>query len=178
VNNAVVVRRAEVDDALAIAEVHVASWNGAYRGLMPQQLLDAHTVQRREPLWRDQLASACVTTWVAELSGRVIGFASVGPSRDSDITGAVGELRAIYLTPEAWGTGAGYALHESALATLATNYDEAVLWVLDSNARAREFYERHHWSADGATKQETRGDAVLNEVRYRRFTAATGRGQL
>ena len=89
-----------------------------------------------------------------------------------------GPFIAVYLTTEAWGTGAGYALHESALATLATNYDEAVLWVLDSNARAREFYERHHWSADGATKQETRGDAVLNEVRYRRFTAATGRGQL
>lgn len=170
-------RLAEVDDAIAIAEVHVASWHGAYRGLMPQQLLDAHTVERRVPSWREQLASAEVTTWVAQLSGAVVGFASVGPARDADITGSVGELRAIYLTPDAWGTGSGHALHESALATLAASYDEAVLWVLESNARARAFYERHDWHVDGATKQETRGDAVLDEVRYRRFTAAKGREQ-
>jgi len=36
----VAVRRATIDDAVDIADVHVATWRATYRGLMPQSLLD------------------------------------------------------------------------------------------------------------------------------------------
>jgi GNAT superfamily N-acetyltransferase len=162
------VRLAELGDADAIAEVHVASWRGAYTGLLPASVLDAHTVERRAARWREGLANANQRTWVALSDGIVVGFASGGPARDPDVTGRVGELYAIYVTPAAWDRGVGHALHQAALAALGDEYDAVVLWVLDGNARARRFYGRHGWSPDGAVKQEHRGESVLNEVRYRR----------
>ena len=161
-------RQANVEDAEAIAEVHVASWRGAYTGLLPAAVLDAHTVQRRTARWREELAARGQTTWVAVEADTVVGFASVGSSRDPDTGPGVGELYAIYVTPAAWDKAVGHALHEAAVSTLASEYEGAVLWVLDGNARARRFYERHGWRLDGAAKQEARGDAILNEVRYRR----------
>lgn len=47
----------------------------------------------------------------------------------------------------------------------------AILWVLESNARARRFYERAGWRPDGGTKIESRGEIELHEVRYRAVIA-------
>jgi GNAT superfamily N-acetyltransferase len=170
VSTGVEVRVATLDDADAIAEVHVASWRGAYAGLLPASILDALSVERRAVGWREQLVAAEQTTWVALDSGTVVGFASVGPGRDVDAE-RLGELYAIYVAPPGWGRAVGHALHQAAVTELGLTYDEAVLWVLDGNARARRFYERQGWSPDGAVKQEQRGEVVLNEVRYRRSLA-------
>jgi ribosomal protein S18 acetylase RimI-like enzyme len=43
----------------------------------------------------------------------------------------------------------------------------ATLWVLKTNQRARHFYERHGWVADGTQKNVWRGDVRLDETRYR-----------
>ncbi len=39
--------------------------------------------------------------------------------------------------------------------------------MLETNVRARRFYETAGWRADGGRKTEQRGDVVLREVRYR-----------
>ena len=41
-------RRATVDDAAEIAVAHVASWKAAYRGLLPDQMLDSRSVTERQ----------------------------------------------------------------------------------------------------------------------------------
>jgi ribosomal protein S18 acetylase RimI-like enzyme len=159
---------AGVRDATAIAKVHVASWRGAYAGLLPQPLLDTLSVQRRAEQWRDQLADTEQVTLVAVgVTEEVIGFASVGASGDADADASTGELYAIYLSP-LWGVGIGSTLHDAAVAMLSQRYTEATLWVLDGNTRARAFYERQGWDTNGLVREETRGGAVLNEVRYRR----------
>jgi len=169
------IRRAGLDDATAIAEVHVASWRGAYAELLPQSLLDALSVERRADQWRDQLADPEQTTLVAVDGLRgVVGLASVGESRDTDTDASTGELSAIYLHPSVWGVGLGRALHEAAVAALSHRYRAAKLWVLDSNTRAQVFYERQGWVADGAVKVDRRGDAVLNELRYHRALGGLG----
>src|SRR4051794_40050923 len=162
-----VIRRAAPDDANAIAEIHVASWRGAYQGLLPQAMLDNQSVERRAEHWRQQVVHPGQITLVADSDGQVVGFAASGPSRDDDAADAA-ELYAIYVTPDAWSTGAGHALHDATIALLAPEFDEVVLWVLAGNARARTFYERHGWSTDGSTKQDQRDDVILDEVRYRR----------
>ncbi len=99
----------------------------------------------------------------------MIGFASAGPSRDDDAErGSIGELYAIYVLARWWGGGTGRRLQAEALAGLRdTGYREATLWVLDTNRRARAFYERTGWTPDGATKQEEFG-LPITEIRYRR----------
>lgn len=62
-------------------------------------------------------------------------------------------LESMYVRPAAWGTGAADELHAAALAELrARGVDRARLWVLEQNGRARRFYERHGWRADGTSR--------------------------
>ena len=82
--------------------------------------------------------------------------------------GRVGELYALYVTPAWWSTGTGRALMGSVLAALeAERYRRVVLWVLADNARARRFYERAGFAADGGTNILTGLGGVL-ELRYTR----------
>lgn len=164
------IRPATVADAEQIAEVHVATWRAAYRGLLPQALLDGLTVASRADGWRRILSSDASMTLVAvdEATGRVVGFVGVGRSRDDDAGATVGELHAIYLHPDQWGRGIGRALHDAGLQALAGDFMEATLWVLSGNDQARAFYERQGWRPDGHTKDDERGDVILSEVRYRR----------
>ena len=78
-------------------------------------------------------------------------------------------VAAIYLSSDSWGKGFGRELMNAALAHLAgAGYSHVTLWVLDTNARARAFYAKAGFTADGAVKVDDRGSFQLREVRYRR----------
>lgn len=168
-----VIRAARVGDASQIAVVHVRSWQGAYRGLLPQAYLDGLDPAQRVGRWERTLAEANdgrEGVLVANASGTLLGFVGYSPSRDADMDPArVGEIDAIYLLPSAWGKGVGRRLMGAALARLAeAQFDQVMLWVLDSNVRARRFYEAGGWLADGARKiEESRGFPIA-QLRYKR----------
>jgi RimJ/RimL family protein N-acetyltransferase len=167
------VRPARIEDVAAIAEIHVRSWQAAYAGLIPQSYLDSLTPAQREPGWtraiQDGDASRGGTLLVTDDGEKVIGFARICESRDADSAASdVGEVQAIYLAPDAWGTGAGRALMTAALARLTElGYQQATLWVLDSNVRARRFYAAAGFHPDGAVKDDDSHGFVLREIRYR-----------
>jgi len=165
------VRCAEPQDAPVVARVHVDSWRRAYSGLLPQEYLDTLSVEARTKTWAkafSQLPGQTPTNLVAELDGQIIGIASVGPNRDNDTDTATHELWGLYLDPAHWGAGHGHTLHTGALDVAhASGAAAATLWVLTTNQRARHFYERHGWAADGADKTAWRGDVRLDETRYR-----------
>ena len=177
--SAVAIRRAAEADTAAVAALHVRAWQWAYRGLLPDAYLDGLTEQiaRRENMWRRQLQGAQPDrpVWVAERGGEVIGFCNTSPARDGEA--ATAELQALYLDPEVVGTGVGAALMRHALADLRARGNRAVvLWVLDTNARARRFYEKGGWRADGMEKTETIWEVPVREVRYRILFADEGCG--
>ena len=164
-------RDAAPADAEALAEVHVASWKAAYRGLMPDAFLDGLAPADRLDRWRKRFAEPGTRILVWEEGGRITGFCFGGSSRDQD-TGPCrcGEIYAIYLRPEAWGRSIGRALYEAAIEDLRSRgFQELTLWVLRGNRRARDFYERMGMTLDGADKVKTMPPGIqLDEVRYRR----------
>jgi ribosomal protein S18 acetylase RimI-like enzyme len=171
VSAAPVVRRAVYADARALAELHVRSWQWAYREQLPASFLDAlsATVDRREARRREVLAvpRSDQRTWVAEVSGKVVGFADTGPNGDDGAPPETAELYAIYLNEAVAGSGVGRALMQQATDDLRQRgYRQAILWVLEGNTRARRFYESAGWSADGASKTDTIQSLVLRELRY------------
>ena len=171
-----VIRLAEFDDADSMAAVHVESWRAAYRGLVPQHVLDGVSHARQADIWRDILRAQDGQTLVV-VGGKdseVGGFVNVGRSRDEDAASTVGELRKIYLREQWWNIGAGRLLHDAGLDLLRVGFDEATLWVLDGNERAGSFYARRGWRADGAVKSQERGGVALPELRYRRALEVTG----
>jgi ribosomal protein S18 acetylase RimI-like enzyme len=174
-----VIRAARVADAPQIAVVHVLSWQGAYRGLLPQAYLDGLDPAQRVGRWERSLAEANRGrngVLVADASGTLLGFVGYSPSRDGDADpGRAGEIDAIYLLPRAWGKGVGRRLMDAALGRLGeAKFEQVRLWVLDSNVRARRFYEAGGWHADGAQKvDESRGFPVT-QVRYQRTLPSSG----
>jgi ribosomal protein S18 acetylase RimI-like enzyme len=161
------VRRARVGDALVMGGVHVRAWQSAYRGQMPDEYLDGLSAQERAQMWSDTLARHDDSRAIVVVhDGEVVGFAAVGPAADAPSTG---ELYSINIEPDRWGRGYGRALLAQAEVELASlGYDEAVLWVLPGNERARRFYEATGWAPDGTERVREILGVVVSEIRYRR----------
>ncbi|MEM9466428.1 MAG: GNAT family N-acetyltransferase [Actinomycetota bacterium] len=165
------VRTARVEDGEAMGRIHVESWRAAYVGVVPQTHLDALDAQERGANWRAAIEANPDPDHgrrlVVEVDGEVVGLALVVADRDGEE--GVGEIPLIYVHPTAWGTGAGFALMVECEAEMQRRgFTAAVLWVLEANPRARAFYERQGWFADGGRKIEEIGGVELAEIRYRR----------
>ncbi len=172
-----IIRDATLDDAAALARVHVAAWRAGYRGMMPDAFLDALDPTTRGDRWRAILAGRGrdKRLFVAVEGDELVGFADVGPLRPAPERDR-GELYAINVHPRAWGSGVSVLLLDRATRALAElGFRGAVLWCLRGNARARRFYERESWRTDGAelAKAVTEGGITitLDEVRYYRLLA-------
>ncbi|HKV78940.1 MAG TPA: GNAT family N-acetyltransferase [Candidatus Sulfotelmatobacter sp.] len=162
-------RRAEPDDAMAVARVHVRSWQVAYRTLLPDDYLDQLRPEDRAKTYDfANLDPLKPRTVVASEERVILGFATTMPSRDADLP-EHGELCAIYVDPDRWGQGIGMALLSAARANLfALGYRQALLWVLAGNARAERFYRTDQWVADGCCRTDSVWGVTVNEVRYQR----------
>lgn len=167
----VVVRPAGIADAEGIARVRNASWRGAYRGIVPDAVLDGYALAAETDRWRERLASPGPVVVRVAFAGDppvIVGFVTAGPGRHAGEDG-LGEVWAIYVDPAAQGRGAGRALMDAAERALAVRgFLEAVLWVFEANDAARGFYEHLGWTPDGAAKPYEIGGAAPIEVRYRK----------
>ena len=164
------IRRSREDDARGIAEVHVKTWRDAYRDQLPDAYLARLSVENRERTWSNELRDLPPDRrpWVAEAGGRIIGFVSVGGSRDHSATPGEAEVYAIYVMSDCWARGVGRNLLEHAERDLrAFGYSEAILWCFAANSRARAFYEKVGWKWDGGTFIHEIGGREVGEVRYR-----------
>jgi len=172
-----IIRRAELDDAMAIADVHVRSWKAAYPGQIPQGYLDSLHPEDRVESWQLVLTRTdwpregvflLVDTSATAGDGKVVGFSHICPTRDDDRDLATtGEITSIYLAPEVWSSGNGVRLMDASLDEMVTaGYETASLWALDTNVRARRFYEIGGWTADGATKVHDWVSFTCTDVRY------------
>jgi ribosomal protein S18 acetylase RimI-like enzyme len=165
----ILIRPASVEDAERIAAVHIASWREAYADVVPQDYLDSLDLASRTERWREVFSNLDrgTSVWVAEEEGEVLGFASLGPSRDEDADRTTMEIYTIYLEPSAWGRGVARELMRTVLAALPAGA-AVTLWVLAANERAQLFYRRNGFTADGVERMEEIGGQPFREVRYRR----------
>jgi GNAT superfamily N-acetyltransferase len=162
-------RLAEPADALAVARVHVRSWQVAYRTLVPDEFLDKLRPEERASRYdfatRDPQKPRTI---LAMEENAVLGFATTSPSRDTDLP-VHGELCALYVDPELWGRGIGAALIAAARARLIeSGFRNALLWMLAGNSRAERFYGIDGWKPDGVRRTDTRRGVVLDELRLQR----------
>ena len=165
------IRDAQASDARGIAEVHVGSWQVAYAHLLPKEDLAQLDVDQFAA-WRGRRIQAMdpansATLLITDDDG-IAGFADVGPTRDEYLDATtVGELYAIYLDPSRWDKGYGSELIRAAEAAMARlGFRSAMLWVLEGNDRAREFYAAAGWEPDGGRQLEQIISVALHEVRY------------
>ena len=138
------VRPAGPSDAEAIAGVQSRSWQTAYLGMLPNEVLLGFGQAQGVTFWQRILerGDADDSVLVAELEGDVVGFVSCGPIRDR-IPGYSGEFYALYVLPEAQGCGIGTSLIAHAARRLVRcRWLSAAVWVLEDNGFGRRFYAR------------------------------------
>ncbi|MGY1496359.1 N-acetyltransferase family protein [Streptomyces sp. QTS52] len=168
-NDPILVREMTLDDCERVSEIRIRGWQHAYQGLMPQPYLDALSVpedaERRRMFF--VRAGSEVVDLVAEQAGEVVGWACHGPYRDGEIRTDDAELYAIYVDAGRFGTGVGQALLREAVRRCAdARHPRMLLWVLKGNERARRFYERAGFAADGAEEPFDVDGIAVPEVRY------------
>jgi len=152
------VRVAALDDAQAIAQVQVSTWQHTYRGILPQAFLESLDVERSAESWQAVIGDKRRTTLVVDAPG-VVGFCTAGPSRGEHY-GYRGEVEAIYILPAEQGRGHGTALIRATMRWLAERELEPVLvWALEANAAAHGFYE-----SLGARRLDTRLLRIANAL--------------
>jgi ribosomal protein S18 acetylase RimI-like enzyme len=163
------IRKAELLDAKGIAQVHVAAWKSAYRGLLPDNVLDRLAVDDVERRWKERIAKPWGHIFVVEKKDRLVGFVACGGSQDEDIDqDKVGEIYVLYVHPEEWRRGYGTVLLDKAIGRLrGDGVEKVILWVLRGNELALGFYEAAGFEADGASRVKQRVDGLeMPIVRY------------
>jgi GNAT superfamily N-acetyltransferase len=162
------IRAARPGDEMAVAEVHVRSWQEGYRGLMPDEFLDAQDPRDRVGRYDFGGGEGAPTTLLAFEDDDLLGFVTICPSRDEDAQG-LGEVAALYVDPVRYRGGVGRRLMAAARESLReSGFTDAVLWVLDGNDRAARFYEREGWEPDGSRRYEDPYDIPSHVSRFRR----------
>ena len=161
-----IIRPATVEDVTAIAEVHVSTWQSAYKGLLADELLQSLSIARRKQGWQAIITEAATAVIVAEVTGQVVGFSNFGASRDSNASPTVAEIYAIYLLAAYWGEGIGKVMMQASLRELAKrSFRSTTLWVLETNQRTIDFYTGMGFSLDGEAKVEQWGELKIPEIR-------------
>ncbi len=152
----------EADNRNEIRRIYSESWKHAYRGIVPQEFLDAIT----EDQCGRAIGTPGVNTMICIEDGRIIGTCSFCKSRFGQYPDS-GEVMSIYFLPEYMGKGYGSKLIKAVLDELEKQgFKEVFLWTLEENDHARQFYERNGFSCTGEYLNDNIGGKDLKEVRY------------
>jgi GNAT superfamily N-acetyltransferase len=162
-----VIRPAQIDDALAIARVHVDTWRTTYAGIVPDEHLANLSYERCQAGWVEVLSNPRSEThaFVAEVqAGQIVAFACGGPLHEA-LAGFDVELYNLYVVQSFQGFGIGRLLVKQVADDLKSRgYHSLVIWVLQDNPACR-FYERlgGHLAAEKVVEIGGRG---LVDVAY------------
>jgi len=159
------IRRAVIDDAERIAEIHIFGWRSAYRGIVSDAYLFGKTsVAGRIAGVRKAIDEGLEETYVFEEDGILKAFMTIGNARNADKSDAF-ELWGLYVEPLFKGQGVGtqmVAFCEQCARE--RGFTEIILWVFKDNAKSRRFYEKMGYAPDGKEETIARFNAV--QVRY------------
>lgn len=163
-------RPATLRDAKAIAEIHVASWQQAYKGILSDEHLDSLSLDKRQAFWREAIDLCEPQVVVVSDGTQIAGFVAFDRSRDKGTPSSTGEIWAIYAHPKYWGRGAGLALWDAARDGLQEEgCTKVTLWVALRNERALRFYDLAGFKRElPSAKTVDIGGTRIEEIRLHR----------
>ncbi|KGR76986.1 GNAT family N-acetyltransferase [Ureibacillus sinduriensis] len=129
------IRPMQDEDIKQVQDIAKTTWYATYKGIIPVEVQNnfLKTAYSDENMKRRLERSFL---YVAEVEGKVVGFANYSPIRD----GGKVELAAIYLYPQLQGLGIGTALLQQAIIDL-EGIKEIYINVEKENHIGKAFYE-------------------------------------
>ena len=139
------IRDAAAADAAAIARVTIATWRAAYRGIVPERVLDGLSQEAMTALFDRSLGRVTPQGpfyLVVEAPGYgVVGYLGGGPERTGD-PAFTGEVLQLYVLPTWQARGLGRRLLGMGARRLEQRgHHSLLIWVYTANEAGRRFYE-------------------------------------
>lgn len=149
--------------------MHWAGLEAAFLGRVQGWPEVPRNVEARVRRWRAWLSDSKIDVIVGELDGEIVGLCALLPGSDSDLDPSKeAEIPTLYVHPNHWHNGYGQALcRETLRVARSRGFVSVVLWVVDMNKRARDFYLSFGFNPDGATRPEPHSAEPLTASRYR-----------
>lgn len=132
----------------AAAEIHAASWRASHAAVCAPDFVAAHSAERQRAFLARKL----------EGGSRIFLLTDGGPAGLISVTGSL--IEDLYVHPEKQGRGYGSALLRYAIRECAGT---PTLWLLETNDRARDFYEGRGFRPTGNID---RSHGPLAEIEY------------
>lgn len=134
------IREAKLSDAPGIARVNVDTWRSTYEGILPPHQLALVTMSDRKRYARELITAPESSIMVAETeSGKIVGFAALGPERVGNLP-FKGELYVIYVLKPFQRKGIGRRLMAAVRNKLVQmGIHSFMVWALHDNPYQR-FY--------------------------------------
>ena len=159
-------REATADDAALLSRIFCASWCSAYQGLIPEDYLRRMPEDAWTPTLRSWLGSGRMYGLIALTDEEPVGAVVFGRGRDAGYEDW-GEIVALYLLPEATGSGTGSALLKQALNLLREDgFARCYLWSIDGNTQAEAFYQKRGFCRTDDCIRYQLGGQDVTDVRY------------
>ena len=167
------IRQARVDDCPALAALHLRTALFAFSSIFPSDAprpkLDDLSLDWERRL--GGLHGPNVRGYVAAVGDQLAGVILAGVDPDHL---EMGHIARLYVDAPHWGQGIGRLL-DAAICHLPSaichlrqvGYEQASLWVLEGNARARSWYQRLGWTCTGERKVAAEAIGV-EDLRYTR----------
>jgi GNAT superfamily N-acetyltransferase len=160
-------RAATAEDIHAIARLHAESWRTAYRGQYRDAYLDGPVFGDRLRVWRERLTAPSPNQHVivADDGAAIAGFACAFGD-DDPAWGTL--LDNIHVDPTRKRSGIGTLLLCETARWAEREHPRIgfYLWVLEANAAARSFYERHGARNAGRQLSTAPGGGSISGLRY------------
>ncbi len=162
-----IIRQAEPRDARHVAEIHTASWQSAFHGIMSDDFLARQNVEKREAEWLKNIMDYPGNLLIiSDSESDIVGFSCSGRVVRQTEHAFDGQVFGIHVSPVSKGRGYGRQLMTASFNWLASlGCKNAFLWTLEANDDARGFYE----ALGGriiALKSDNFGDRTLEELAY------------
>jgi len=156
-----VIRRATLEDAPRLGELHSQCWGQLYQGVLPPEVLAELSPAVMAQLWqRFVTRGEAYAQYVAEVDGELVGFVGFGPGRDEGYT-ELTEVYFCYVSPGSQRGGIGSEL-------LKAEPDATYLWISERNRGAHRFYRRNRFGPDSRRRIGSLFGTDLPEIRMSR----------
>ena len=161
------IRYANADDADSLGLVYSQSYQAAFRGIIPDHILeDVFSFEKRSAGLRKELSEGLLSNVIMHKENVPVGFLTYGKSKDEDLDSSFVEILRIYILPCCWGLNIGSELMSWGIEELRQKgYSNISLWVIEENKRAIRLYERMGFAHDGVSRIINVGKEI-KDLRY------------
>ena len=148
----ITIRLAKPSDAADMAEVHMRSWEAAYKDIIPEEYIKTKNATRPD-LFKRIITDENKTQYVIQADGKTVGIMCIAPPKDDDVDDNYYELHGIYLHPDYYRRGIGtQAMKFVCDETRKLNKKYINVWVFAVNTNSINFYKKCGFIADGKTQ--------------------------